>query len=300
MLFLSFQTNAETTHFPVLENLFHQTYASEESEREDKATGGRIERGKLEPGNTDVRITVDVPAFLLTLWQGNKEIAVYNVGVGQKEYPIAIGARAANQIVLNPDWIPPDSDWVREAKFKPGSVISAKNPKNPLGKIKIPLGDGYLLHQAKGVGDLGSLVSHGCVRVMLADLVDLSKKIASAYNLPSADIEKSRVDKKQRFVNLPSTLPVDIFYDTMVVERGVLHIYPDVYGYNKNTVEKLRAQLENYGIGAKEISDATLNKMLARVKGKQQFVVSLDDIRNNQTPSKGKLQPVVAKRKANR
>jgi hypothetical protein len=95
-------------------------------------------------------------------------------------------------------------------------------------------------------------------------------------------------------------MPVDIFYDTMVVERGVLHIYPDVYGYNKNTAEKLRAQFENYGIAPEEISDATLNKMLARAKGKQQFVVSIDDIRNDLIFTKGKVQPVVAKRKANK
>ena len=274
-----------------------QTYASEESAREDKFTGGIIERTTLEPGNKDIRVTVDVPAFLLTLWQGDKEVTSFHIGVGQKDFPIAIGPRAANQIVLNPDWIPPDSDWVREAKFKPGKAISAANPKNPLGKIKIPLGDGYLLHQAKGAGDLGSLVSHGCVRVMLGDLFNLSKKIAVAYDLPTANIEISRADKKQRFLNLDAPLAVDIFYDTMVVERGILHVYPDVYDYKKNTLENLRAQLNGYGIEPEEISDATLKKILARVKGKQQFAVSLEDLRNNRALTKGKFLPVVSAKK---
>lgn len=276
---------------------FGQTYASAESEREDKFTGGSIERVKLQPGNKDIRITVDVPAFLLTLWQGEKEIAVYRIGVGQKDYPIAIGPRNADQIILNPDWIPPDSDWVHQAKFKPGTVISARNPNNPLGKIKIPLGDGYLLHQAKGVGDLGSLVSHGCVRVMLADLFDLSRKIALAYDQPLTNIEKSRADKKQRFVNLPSAIPVEIYYDTIVVEAGVLHIYPDVYGYNKNTVEKLRVQLESYGIGDDEVGEATLKKMLASAKGKKQFAVGIQDIKKGEALTKGKIMPVVVNRK---
>ena len=277
-----------------------QTYAAEESAREDKFTGGVIERTTLEPGNKDIRVTVDVPAFLLTLWQGDKEVTSFHVGVGQKDFPIAIGPRTANQIVMNTDWIPPDSDWVREAKFKPGKAISAASPQNPLGKIKIPLGDGYLLHQAKGAGDLGSLVSHGCVRIMLGDLFNLSKKIAVAYNLPITNIEKSRADKKQRILNLDATLPVDIFYDTMVVERGVLHIYPDVYDYKKNTLENLRAQLTGYGIEPEAISDAGLKKILARVKGKQQFVVSLEDIRAGQALTKGKILPVVGARKVSK
>lgn len=297
VLLLAFRLEIGASDLPISEIPFYQTYASAESEREDKFTGGRIERAKLEAGKGDIRITVDVPAFLLTLWQGDKEIAIYHVGVGQKDYPIAIGPREAKQIILNPDWIPPDSVWVHASKIKPGRVISARNSLNPLGKIKIPLGDGYLLHQAKGVGDLGSLVSHGCVRVLLSDLFDLSKKIAVAYNLPVTNIEKSRADKKQRFVNLPQTVPVEIYYDTMVVEAGVLHIYPDVYGYNKNTVEKLRTQLESYGIGKEEISDNELNKMLARAKSKRQFVVSLEDTRNGLALTKGKILPVVNRKK---
>ncbi|MDQ4122581.1 MAG: L,D-transpeptidase family protein [Acidobacteriota bacterium] len=294
---MQFQLNVQADDLVISETLFFQTYASAESEREDKFTGGQIERAKLERGKGDIRITVDVPAFLLTLWQGDKEIAVYNIGVGQKDYPIAIGPRATDKIILNPDWIPPDSDWVHASKIKPGRIITASNPLNPLGKIKIPLGDGYLLHQAKGIGDLGSLVSHGCVRVMLADLFDLSKKIAAAYDLPFTNIEKSRSDKKQRFVNLPETIPVEIYYDTIVVEAGVLHIYPDVYGYNKNTVDKLRAQLEGYGIGKEEISDSELNKMLGQAKGKRQFVVSLEDIRSGLALTKGKVLHVVSRKK---
>lgn len=297
ILFLTLQLQVAASDLPISESSFYQTYASAESEREDKFTGGRIERGKLEGGKGDIRITVDVPAFLLTLWQGNKEIAVYHVGVGQKDFPIAIGPRSANQIILNPDWIPPDSVWVHASKIKPGKIIPATSSLNPIGKIKIPLGDGYLLHQAKGVGDLGSLVSHGCVRVMFADLFDLSKKIAVAYNLPVTNIEKSRADKKQRFVNLTEQIPVDIYYDTMIVENGVLRIYPDVYGYNKNTPQKLRAQLESYGIGGDAISEEDLNTMLARAARKRQFVVALADVRGGAAMTKGKVLPVVNRKK---
>lgn len=294
-LFLLIITSFGIFNASAQSNGYGNVTAQDESAREDRLTGGKIERATLQPGDTDIRITVDVPAFLMTLWQGNKEIAVYNVGVGQKDYPIVIGQRTTEQIIVNPDWYPPDSDWVRESNIKPFTRITAKDPRNPLGKIKIPLGGGYLLHQAKGYGDMGSLVSHGCVRVLVTNLFDISKKIAVAYNLPTSGIDKGRTDKKQRILTLDEALNVDINYDTMVVERGILHVYPDVYDYKTNTLEKFRAQLQSYNIGDDEISDATLQKILARVKGKTQFAVSLADIKAGKALTRGKSLPVVGK-----
>lgn len=268
----------------------------DESAREDKTNNGQVERVPFQPGDKNIRVTVDVPSFIMTLWQNDKEVARYNVGVGQKEYPIAIGPRTATQVILNPDWIPPDSDWVSGHKgVKPGERIPASDPRNPIGKIKIPLGSGYLLHQAKGAGDLGSLVSHGCVRVLQKDLVDISRKIADAYDIPGADkaIAAALTNKKQKALDLGEPLEVEILYDTMVVENGKLHIYPDVYERNTNTVEHLRRELESNRVNAALIKDQTLEKMLAKATGKQQFVVALADVVANRALTKGVVTPVV-------
>ena len=74
-------------------------------------------------------------------------------------------------------------------------------------------------------------------------------------------------------------MPIEITYDTLVVEDSILHIYPDVYGYKKNTVENLRKELTANGIDSSEVPDETLNKMLASAKSKKQYVVSLEKIR---------------------
>lgn len=278
---------------------FAENKSSDESAREDKATGGALKRARLEPGNADIRITVDVPSFIMTLWQGDKEVAAYNVGVGLKDFPIAIGERTATQMILNPDWNVPDSEWVAERKnVKPGERITASDPRNPLGKIKIPLGSGYLLHEAKGVGDLGSLVSHGCVRVLRRDLVDLTKKIASAQNLAVTDqeIDRALLGKKQKFIELAAPLSVDVNYDTMVVENGKLHIYPDVYETGVNTIEVLKSELQNNGVDPNVVTDQTLKKILARAVGKQQFVVALADVKANLALTKGRVAPVVVRK----
>jgi len=232
-----------------------------ESEREDRRTGGHIERAEFEPGQPDIRLTLNVPSFRLTLWQNGKEVKSYTVGVGMKEYPIYIGEREAREIIWNPPWIPPASDWVGTHKgVRPGEVIRAGDPRNPLGKLKIPLGDAYLIHQAKGPADLGNLVSHGCVRMLRADLYDLAEKIVAARSLPVSRrrIEQAKRSTRTLTVALDEPLRFDINYDTLVVEGRTLYIYPDVYDRHTNTVAALRDELKTSGVDDSAVDDETL------------------------------------------
>lgn len=272
----------------------NQIADTDESPRSDKLTGGRIERAALVPGDGNVRITVNVPAFTMTLWQNGKEIKSYYVGVGRKNFPIPVGMRDANKIILNPDWIPPDSEWVRSAGIEPYERISADDPENPLGKIKIPLGDAYLLHEAAAPSDIGNLVSHGCVRVLRDDIFELTKMIAEARGLPitKQEIEAARKNSERRIIELNGDVPVNINYDSMIVENGVLSIYPDVYERKTNTVENLRAELQQYGVDAAKLDDATLKQMLARVSSDEKFVVSLADVKAGNALARGKTEPL--------
>lgn len=262
---------------------FGQTYILDikrESARSDKITGG-IVKTTLSGGEGQLKITINIPAFQMTLWQDGKEVKSYPIGVGLLEYPLVIGQKQASSIEWNPVWIPPSSDWIEKSStVKPGEVVLPTDPRNPLGKVKIPLGYGYLIHQAKGPGDLGSLVSHGCVRVMKADLYDLSEKIIEARGLDvsSKQIANAKLTKKTLILPLDPFLPVEITYDTMVVEDGRLHIYPDVYAHKRNTIENLRQELTSSGIDVSGLTDGTLKKMIAAATGKRQFVVSTADL----------------------
>ena len=267
-----------------------------QSARSDKLTGGTIEKTALAPGDGDLKITINVPSFQMTLWQNGKEVKTYPIGVGLKDYPIYIGLRQASAVIWNPAWIPPDSDWVHESKtVQAGEIILPTDARNPLGKIKIPLGDGYLIHQAKGAGDLGSLVSHGCVRVMQTDLYDLTDKITVARQLDvtGEQIAEAKQTKKTLTAELESVIPVEITYDTMIVEAGKLHVYPDVYERKINTIENLRAELVSSGVAEANTDDATLGKMLAQATTQKQFVVSVKNIEAGRAFSGGQTLAVV-------
>lgn len=267
-----------------------------ESERSDKLTGGRIEVADFEAGQPDIRLTLNVPSFRLTLWQNGKEVKSYYIGVGRKEFPLYIGDRSATQIIWNPDWIPPSSDWVRQmAGVTPGEVIKASDPRNPLGKMKIPLGDSYLIHQAAKANDVGNLVSHGCVRMPLPLLYDLADKIIAARSLQVSPkrIAAAKRGKRMLVINLEEPVPVDINYDTLVVEGGMLHIYPDVYGRGTNRLARLRAELESAHVNVSNLTDVTLRKMLARATRRTVFVVDISSIEQGRGIEDGKLVPLI-------
>ncbi|HKA20911.1 MAG TPA: L,D-transpeptidase [Blastocatellia bacterium] len=277
-----------------------------ESAKSDKFTGGKIEQSALQPNQPGIRITVNVPAFRLTLWQNGKEVKTYEIGVGMKKYPIVIGQRRITQIIWNPEWVPPDSEWVNESHsdVEPGEHIEAGDKRNPLGKIKIPLGDGFLMHQAAKPTDLGHLVSHGCIRILKEDISDIATKIVTArgVNITPQQIEHAMNSTDRLVAPLKPPIIIDIDYDTLVVEGGVLHIYPDVYDRETSTVENLRAELQSVGMDTSKLDDQTLKQMLDRVTPNEEFMVSVADLKAGNALLAGTKQPltsqsVVAKKK---
>ena len=267
-----------------------------ESARSDKLTGGKIEKQLLQPGDSNVRITINLPAFQMTLWQGGREVKTYPIGIGMYEFPVKIGILQASSVEWNPVWIPPSSDWIEKSStVKAGEIVLPTDPRNPLGKVKIPLGYGYLIHQAKGPADMGSLVSHGCIRVMQADLYDLSEKIVAARSLAvtSEQIGTAKRNKKTLLAPLDPNIPVEITYDTIVVENGQLNIYPDVYKQKRNTVENVRRELQTTGVDDSKVTDSQIRKMLTAAVGKRRFVVSVTAIEKGTSATAGRSVAVL-------
>jgi hypothetical protein len=278
---------------------FSQSYIADmarESARSDKLTGGSIEKQQLVPGDPNIKITINIPAFQMTLWQDGKEIKTYPIGVGLLEYPVKIGVLQASSVEWNPVWIPPSSDWIEKSStVKPGEIVLPTDPRNPLGKVKIPLGYGYLIHQAKAARDMGSLVSHGCIRVMQADLYDLAEKVVVALPLPvtATQIAAAKRNKKSLVADIRSTVPVEITYDTIVVENGRLNIYPDIYKHKRNTVENVRRELQTSGVDDSKLTVAQIRRMIATAVGRRKFVVSTAAIEKGTSRASGRQVAVL-------
>ena len=214
---------------------------------------------------TDTRIVVNIPAFRMDLFENGNLVKSYKIGIGYPEFPLAQGLRKAQQIIVNPTWTPPDEPWVAKMGRTPGEHVEAGSPDNPLGPIKIPIGMAALIHGGKSPAKLGTFASHGCVGLTTPQIKDFAKLLAKATGTEIADatLEKYLKDRTTtKSLKLKQTVPVELRYETIVVEDGKLHIYKDVYAENANTEENLKAVLQTHGVRFDDLSGEQKDQML--------------------------------------
>jgi lipoprotein-anchoring transpeptidase ErfK/SrfK len=220
---------------------------------------------------TDTRVVVNIPAFRMDLFQDGSLVKSYKVGIGYPEFPLPFGLRKANQIIFNPTWTPPDSPWVAKMKnVTAGETVKAGDKDNPLGPIKIPIGLPSLIHGGKSPAKIGKFASHGCVGLTTPQVKDFAMQLAKASNttnLPDSTIQSYLEDpEKTKTVKLNQTVPVELRYETIVLEDGKLHIYKDVYAQDTNTEENLRAVLEANGVKFEDLPEQQRTEILKKLK----------------------------------
>jgi lipoprotein-anchoring transpeptidase ErfK/SrfK len=209
----------------------------------------------------DTRIVVNIPAFRMDLFDDGKLLKSYKVGIGYPEFPLPQGLRKAKQIIFNPTWTPPDEPWVQN----PGVMVAAGSKQNPLGLIKIPIGAPSLIHGGKPLSKIGTFASHGCVGLTNSQVTDFAKNLAQASNTEISDATIAAYLKKRtrtQVVKMAQVVPVELRYETIVVEDGKLHIYRDVYDQNTNTEENLRAVLQANGMNFDSLGNTEKEQVL--------------------------------------
>jgi len=226
---------------------------------------------------TDTRIVVNIPAYRMDLFKDGSLVKSYKIGIGYPEFPLPQGQRKAQTIIFNPSWTPPDSPWVAKMKdITPGEKVEAGSKLNPLGPIKVPIGLPSLIHGGKLPSKLGTFASHGCVGLTTPQVKDFALQLGQLSQTelsPEAINARLKNPTQTQVVKLKNTVPVELRYETIVLEEGKLHIYKDVYDENSNTEENLRAVLEANGTHLEDLDQqqradalAALNQMSAHPK----------------------------------
>ena len=240
------------------------------TDKTDKATNANGPETTMLPGPNavpkDTRVVVNIPAFRMDVFHEGSLVKSYKIGIGYPEFPLPTGLRKAQTIIFNPTWTPPDEPWVAKMKnVSVGEKVEAGSKLNPLGPIKIPIGLPSLIHGGKSPAKLGTFASHGCVGLTTAQVQDFSKLLAQVAGGEISDkaIQSYFKDKtKTRVVKLDHVVPVELRYETIVVEDGKLHIYRDVYDQDTNTEENLRKVLEANGITLEDLGEAERAQVL--------------------------------------
>lgn len=213
---------------------------------------------------TDTRVVINAPAYRMDIFRDGQLVKTYKVGIGYPEFPLPIGLRKANEIIFNPTWTPPDEPWVK-GKVQPGQKVEAGSKLNPLGPIKIPIGLPSLIHGGKNPARLGTFASHGCVGLTDGGIQDFARELSalSGDEITQQEIkeyEKQKTETKN--VKLAQPVPVELRYETIVVEDGKVTIYRDVYERGTNTEENLRNVLQVYGVSLENLTEQERSSLM--------------------------------------
>lgn len=240
------------------------------SDNADTASSNGNNTAGMNAVPTDTRIVVNAPEYRMDIFQEGKLVKSYKVGIGYPEFPLPSGTRKANEIIFNPTWTPPDEPWVEGSnKVKAGEKVAAGDKLNPLGPIKIPIGLPSLIHGGKVPAKLGGFASHGCVGLTNKQVQSFSLDLAniSGTQLTTEDVANYAKQKTEtKNVKLSKTVPVELRYQTIVVEDGKLKILRDVYEKGTNTEENLRKVFDSYGVSFDSLKEPDRQKILAALK----------------------------------
>lgn len=87
----------------------------------------------------------------------------FRCAIGAQGYETPRGMFSIDRKALDPDWLVPDSDWVRPDMR--GKIIPAGDPANPILGAFLHFWEGSGLHGTADLDSLGTAASHGCVRL---------------------------------------------------------------------------------------------------------------------------------------
>ncbi len=212
----------------------------------------------------DTRVVVNAPAYRMDVFENGQLKKSYKVGIGYPEFPLPTGLRRANELLFNPTWTPPDEPWVK-GNVQPGKTVEAGSKLNPLGIVKIPIGLPSLIHGGKAANRLGTFASHGCVGLTDDQARDFSLLLASlgGAELTEDDIAGFRKNRSEtESIKFERDIPVELRYETIVVEEGKLRIHRDVYERGTNTEENLRRVLQAFDVSLDNLQPEMRERIL--------------------------------------
>jgi lipoprotein-anchoring transpeptidase ErfK/SrfK len=165
--------------------------ALREDEMQDMITGevetpGRGERiaaaiDKTRPEITTKELADEYPTYI-TISQSEYKLRLFVNLKLQKEYPVAVGGggyytptglHSIQDKQVDPTWNVPTSSWAGDLA---GQSIPP-GPSNPLKSRWMGIYNGAGIHGTDDTGSIGSAASHGCVRMLVPDVIDLFDRV---------------------------------------------------------------------------------------------------------------------------
>jgi lipoprotein-anchoring transpeptidase ErfK/SrfK len=119
-------------------------------------------------------LIVNRSAFTLTLYKDLKLQKTYHIAVGQVGLETPAGLYHIQNKAVNPAWHVPNSAWAGDMA---GTVVPGGTPQNPLKARWLGIFDGAGIHGTDATSSIGSAASHGCIRMLIPDVIELYDQV---------------------------------------------------------------------------------------------------------------------------
>jgi lipoprotein-anchoring transpeptidase ErfK/SrfK len=119
-------------------------------------------------------IIVNRGAFQLSFYKNLKLHKTYGIAVGQVGLETPAGLYNVQNKAINPAWHVPNSDWAGDLA---GQVIPGGVPENPLKARWMGIYNGAGIHGTSATGSIGTAASHGCIRMLIPDVIELYDQV---------------------------------------------------------------------------------------------------------------------------
>jgi lipoprotein-anchoring transpeptidase ErfK/SrfK len=141
----------------------------------------RVKTRVVEPKVTTEDLAKKYPAvilinrggFQLSLYKNLKLAKTYPIAVGQVGLETPAGLYNIENKAVNPAWHVPNSAW---AGSLAGTVVPP-GPSNPIKARWMGIYAGAGIHGTDATGSIGTNASHGCVRMLIPDVIELYDQV---------------------------------------------------------------------------------------------------------------------------
>ena len=120
-----------------------------------------------------IYVTVSQSEYKLRLFRNLKLAKSYPIAVGGSGYATPTGLHSIQDKQVDPTWNVPTSSWAGDLA---GQSIPP-GPSNPLKERWMGIYNGAGIHGTDDTGSIGSSASHGCIRMLIPDVIELFDRV---------------------------------------------------------------------------------------------------------------------------
>lgn len=229
--------------------------------------------------NPDLKIIINIPEMKLKLFEKGKLVSEHPIAVGMPKYPTPVGQYAIERIEWNPWWLPPDSDWAKDAEKTP------PGPRNPLGPVKMIMDDALRIHGTNKPGSIGHAASHACIRMKNEEAKKLAWYIQSRSSFKNEEklLEKYSKNRGTTFyVPLEHPTQVEFIYEAVNVTKELIEILPDIYGKVKKLKDKILEKAQIAQIDISQVDEKKISKI--KKPWKEKLNIQWSDLKPDPIP----------------